>query len=79
MDVEFEWKCPLGSRGIEAVVVGVAAMAVVEEAAAMEEVVEAVVDQGRVTLRVLRHNQRVTSILLYSSLRHSACVVFNLF
>ena len=79
MDVECEWKCPLESRGIEAVVVGVAAMAVVEEAAAMEEVVEAVVDQGRVTLRVLRHNQRVTSILLYSSLRHSACVVFNLF
>ena len=57
MDVECEWKCPLESRGIEAVVVGVAAMAVVEEAAAMEEVVEAVVDQGRVTLRVLRHNQ----------------------
>ena len=79
MDVECEWKCPLESRGIEAVVVGVAAMAAVEEAAAMEEVVEAVVDQGRVTLRVLRHNQRVTSILLYSSLRYSACVVFNLF
>ena len=60
MDVECEWKCPLESRGIEAVVVGVAAMAVVEEAAAMEEVVEAVVDQGRVTLPVLRHNQRMT-------------------
>ena len=79
MDVECEWKCPLESRGIEAVVVGVAAMAVVEEAAAMEEVVEAVVDQGRVTLPVLRHNQRMTSIWLYSSLPHSACVVFNLF
>ena len=49
MDVEFEWKCPLESRGTEAVVVGVAAMAVVEEDAAMEEEVEAVVDQGRVT------------------------------
>ena len=79
MAVECEWKCPLESLGIEAVVVGVAGMAVVEEAAAMEEVVEAVVDQGRVTLPVLRHNQRMTSIWLYSSLPHSACVVFNLF